>query len=68
MVLSGPLISTYIQICDREVVGGTFAMSGNFLSWRLIMKYFLVMLPSTDSKREVVSFWQKNMHKYWLTT
>ena len=24
-------------------------------------------LPSTDSKRSVVSFWQKNVHKYLLT-
>ena len=24
-------------------------------------------LPSTDARRTVVSFWQKNMHKYWLT-
>ena len=24
-------------------------------------------LPSADSRRAVVSFWQKNVHKYWLT-
>ena len=24
-------------------------------------------LPSTDSRRAVVSFWGKNVHKYWLT-
>ena len=24
-------------------------------------------LPSADSGRAVVSFWQKNVHKYWLT-
>ena len=23
--------------------------------------------PSTDSNRAVISFWLKNMHKYWLT-
>ena len=25
-------------------------------------------LPSADSRRTVVSFWQKNVQKYWLTT
>ena len=25
-------------------------------------------LPSAYSRRAVVSFWQKNVHKYWLTT
>ena len=24
-------------------------------------------LPSADSRRAVVSFWQKIVHKYWLT-
>ena len=23
--------------------------------------------PSADSSRAVVSFWRKNVHKYWLT-
>ena len=36
----------------------------NILSLRFIMKY---SLPSADSRRAVVSFWQKNVHKYWLT-
>ena len=26
-----------------------------------------VLFPSADSRRAVVSFWQKNVHKYWLT-
>ena len=25
-------------------------------------------LPSSDSRRAVVSFWRKNVHKYWFTT
>ena len=33
------------------------------------MKYILYghSLPSADSRRTVVSFLQKNVHKYWLT-
>ena len=35
---------------------------------RLIMKYFLRhSLPSANSRGAVVSFWQKNVHKYWFT-
>ena len=36
---------------------------GNILSWRLIMKYFYgYSLPSTNSRRAIVSFWRKNVH------
>ena len=32
------------------------------------MKYFYShSLPSSDSRRAVVSFWRNNVHKYWLT-
>ena len=44
---------------DQEVASSTPAEVGNILSWRLIMKY---SLPSADSRRAVVSFWQKNVH------
>ena len=48
---------------DQEVAGSTPAEVGNILSWRLIMKYFLrSSLLSGDSKKAVVSFWQKNVH------
>ena len=37
---------------DQEVAGSTPVGSGNILSWRLIMKYFcLVILSSVDSRR-----------------
>ena len=51
---------------DQEVTGSIPAGSGNILLWRLIMKYFACgySLPSADSRRADVSFWQKNMHKY----
>ena len=43
--------------------GSTPAEISNILSWRLIMKYFYGhSLPSADSRRAVVSFWQKNVH------
>ena len=36
---------------------------GNILLWRLNMNIFYdYSLPSTDSRRAVVSFWQKNAH------
>ena len=47
---------------DQEVAGSTPAEVGNILSWRLIMKYFLRSFSPADSRRAVVSFWQKNVH------
>ena len=32
-------------------------------SWSIFYNH---SLPSADSRRAVVSFWQKNVHKYWL--
>ena len=48
---------------DQDVAGSIPTGSGNILPWRLIMKY---SLPSADSRRAVVSFWRKNVHKCWL--
>ena len=47
---------------SQEVAGLTCQV-GNILSWRLIMKYFLLL---ADSRRAVVSFWQ-GCAQYWLT-
>ena len=49
---------------DQEIAGSTPAGVGNILSWMLIMKYFLwsFSVPTADSRRAVVSFWQKNVH------
>ena len=50
-------------IRDQDVVGSILSRHSNILLWRLIMKYFLwYSLPSADSRRAVVSFWQKNVH------
>ena len=59
-------MSKLLVPCDQEVVGPGF-LSGSILSFRLIMKYFLQSfsphsLPSIDSRREVVSYLQKNVH------
>ena len=55
--------------CDLEVAGLTPAGLATFFSGDLIMKYFLWSfspfhhsLPWDDSKKMVVSFWQKNVH------
>ena len=48
---------------DQEVAGSTPTESATFRR-DLTMKYFLqsFYLPSTDSRRVVVSFWPKNVH------
>ena len=54
---------------DQEVIGSIPAKSGNILSWRWIMKYFLQSFSPADSRRavSVVSVWRKNVYRYWLT-
>ena len=53
---------------DQGVAGSIPAGTGNILSRRLIMEYFLPSFaPSADSKRAVISFWHKNVHNHWLT-
>ena len=52
---------------DEEVAGSVPAGSGNILSWRLWNIFYSYSFPSADSRRAVVSFWQNNEHKYWLT-
>ena len=48
---------------DQEVAGSTPAEVGNILSWRFIINIFYShSLPFADSRRAVVSFWQKNVH------
>ena len=49
---------------DQEVAGSTPAEVGNILcgdwSWNIFYGH---SLPSADSRRAVVSFWRKNVHK-----
>ena len=51
------------QTGDQEVVGSTPARFATFFrgdwSWNIFCYHYL---PSTDSRREVVSFWWKNVH------
>ena len=44
---------------------GVASWPGPVLSWRLIMKYFftVILLPLADSKRVVVSYKRKYVHK-----
>ena len=52
---------------DQEVADSITARFSDMLTWRLIMKYFLWSFsPFADWRRAVVSFWWKNVHKYWL--
>ena len=52
---------------DQEVADSIPAVSGKILllrwSWNI---FYCHSSPSADSRRAVVSFWQKNAHKYWL--
>ena len=53
---------------DQEVVGSTPSEVGNFLSLRLIMKYFLQSLsPFRCFKKGSCQFWGKECARYWLT-
>ena len=60
----------HIPTGDQEVVGLTPAVSAAFFrgdgdwSWNIFYGH---SLPSADSRRAVVSFWQKNVAQYWLT-
>ena len=55
-------------IGDQEVVGSIPSGSGNIILLKLIMEYFLWSFsPSAVSRRAFVIFWQKTLHKYWLT-
>ena len=46
-----------------QVTGSTPAEVGNILLWRFDHEIFYGhSLPSADSRRAVVSFWQKNVH------
>ena len=40
---------------------------GSILSWRLWNIFCSHSLTSADSRRTVVSFWWKNVHKYWAS-
>ena len=46
---------------EQEFMGMILAGS------REIDHFYGHSLPSTDSRRAVVSFWQKNVQKSWLT-
>ena len=48
---------------DQEVAGSNPVGSATFFLGDFIMKCFLQsFLPSADSRRAFVSFWQKNVH------
>ena len=39
----------------------------SYLQSTVYLIFYGHSLPSTDSRRAVVCFWRKNVHKYWLT-
>ena len=50
------------QIADSGVVSSIPIRPHPMHSWRLIIKYFTVFPPSTDSRRAVVSYKRKYVH------
>ena len=53
---------------DQEVMGSTAAEVGNILSWRLIVKYFLLSFsPFCWFKKGSCQFLSKECAQYWLT-
>ena len=57
--------SDAIPTGDHGVVGSFSAESGNIILRNIFYEH---SLPSAVSRRAVVSFWRKNVLKYWLTT
>ena len=51
---------------DQEVVGSTPASSATFVEIDHEIFSMVILLPSADSRRVVVSFWQKNVHNIGL--
>ena len=51
---------------NQEVAGSIPAGSEIFCRLYEIFST-IIFLPFADSRREVVSIWWKNVHKYWLT-
>ena len=50
---------------DQEVAGSTPAEVGNFLSWRLIMKYFLwPFLPASVAQLDAPSDWRPGGRRF----
>ena len=67
-----PASEALLDVCltgDQEVAGLTPAGSATFfrgdLSWNIFYGH---SLPSADTRRAVVSFWQKECAQYWLTS
>ena len=61
-----PASVAQLDVCptgDQEIVGSTPGVFATFFcgdwSWNIFYGY---SLPSTDSRRAVVSFWWKNVH------
>ena len=53
---------------DQEVIGTIPATSVTILSWRLIVKYFLLSFSPFDwFKKGTCQFMAKVSDKYWLT-
>ena len=51
---------------DQEVAGSIRVRKHSFVE--IDHEYFLrIFSASADLRRAVVSFWQKNVHKYWLS-
>ena len=56
------------QIGDHEFAGSIPARSGNILPWRLRNIFYGHSVFSAKLRRAVVSFWQKNVHKYLVNS
>ena len=53
---------------DQKIAGSAPAEVGNILSWRLIMKYFLLSFsPFRWFKKGSCQFLAKECAQYWLT-
>ena len=64
--MPGPVARSDARPTGIEEVAGSILWTDNILSWRLVMKSFVLRpfspLPNTDSSRAFVSYWQKDVH------
>ena len=64
-VLYFVVVMVVVFICLVVLGGGG---GGRGLYFFFVCLFFGHCSPSTDSRRVLVSFSQKNVHRYWLTT
>ena len=62
LALIAILLGPEVHLPGMRTVPGSVLGSGNFHSWRLVIKSFLPPFSTADSSSAVVSYWRKDVH------